>query len=209
MSATWYPVRVDVDVQNGFCDPAGGLHVPAAEEIVPAVARLNADAMARGIPLIGSVDSHDFSSPEFEQNGGPWPTHCVKGTWDWLKPARTLPARFRIVGRDPADALAAFEDGRAALYFEKDAYSLFDNVNVPPVLARLEALAASRRARLRFDVYGVATDFCVKAAIEGLLGRGYAVRLLADAARAVDPSRDWAGVLREAGTEIASAADVG
>ena len=84
-------IRIDVDTQNGFCDPAGGLHVKGAERALENVARLNRDALAHGAALVGSVDSHDFSSPEFRENGGPWPTHCVKGTWDWLKPAGVLP----------------------------------------------------------------------------------------------------------------------
>jgi len=188
-------VRVDVDVQNGFCDPSGGLYVQGAEAVVARVAALNADAMARGIPLLGSVDTHDFASREFTTNGGPWPVHCVAGTWDWLKPAATLPARFRIVGRAPTDAVKDFEDGRVALYFEKDAYSLFDNENVPAVLARLEEIARGRGARLRFEVYGVATDYCVKAAVEGLLERGYDVSVVRDAVCAVDKTRDWVSVL--------------
>ncbi len=189
-------VRVDVDTQNGFADPRGGLHVKGGEGVLPNVARLNADAAARGIPLLGSVDSHDFASPEFRTNGGPWPVHCVKGTWDWLKPEATLPPRFRIVGREPADVARAFDGGCAALYFEKDAYSIFDNLNADAAVALLERRAEADGERLRFEVYGIATDYCVRAAALELRKRGFEVDLVADAIAGVAPDTT-AGALAE------------
>jgi nicotinamidase/pyrazinamidase len=173
-------IRVDIDTQHGFCDPEGGLYVRGAEKAIANVAALNRDAAERSIPLIGSVDTHDFASPEFQANGGPWPAHCVKGTWDWLKPEATLPPRFRFVGRDATDATRAAEGGRVALYFEKDAYSFFDNRNLDPFL---DALGGKRR----FEVYGIATDYCVRAAALELRKRGHEVVLVTDAIAGVAP----------------------
>lgn len=192
-------IRVDVDTQHGFCDPRGALFVRGAEKAIPNVARLNRDAVARGIPLIGSVDSHDFSSPEFVTNGGPWPVHCVKGTWDWLKPGATLPERFRIVGRDPTDVVRAFEGGRAALYFEKDVYSIFDNRNVDGLLAALGG-------PLEVHVYGLATDYCVRAAALEFRKRGHDVVVATDAIAGVAPqtTRSALDEMREAGVRFAT-----
>jgi nicotinamidase/pyrazinamidase len=173
-------IRVDVDTQHGFCDPRGGLYVKDAEVAIAQVTRLNRDAARRGIPLVGSLDSHDFSSREFVTNGGPWPVHCVKGTWDWLKPAELLPARFRVIGRDATDVHLAWEDGAVALYFEKDMYSLFDNGNV-------ERLLFGLAPGVRFEVYGIATDYCVKAAALELRKRGYETWLVTDAIAGVAP----------------------
>src|SRR5262249_22706503 len=123
MTAMPITIRVDVDTQHGFCDPKGGLYVRGADRVIENVSRLNRHAAERGIALIGSVDTHDYATPEFRVNGGIWPVHCVKGTWDWLKVPATLPPRFRIVGRDPTDVARASDGGRAALFFEKDVYS--------------------------------------------------------------------------------------
>lgn len=199
-----WTVRVDVDTQNGFCHPDGGLFVEGADAILGRVAALNREAVERGYALVGSVDSHDYASAEFQQNGGPWPVHCVKGTWGWLKPAETLPERLRIVGREPVDIAAAFDDGRAALYLEKDRYSLFDNVNAGPLLALLRQRARAEGRELVFEVYGVATDVCVKAAALGLIERGERVRVLLDACRAVTEEGGEAAIraMEAAGIEL-------
>ena len=39
-------------------------------------------------------------------------------------------------------------------------------------------------------MYGVATDFCVKAAVEGLIGLGCKVAIVVDAIRAIDVVRE-------------------
>lgn len=174
-------VRVDVDTQHGFCDPKGGLYVPGAQKVLPLVARLNREAQERGFRLLGSVDTHESYSAEFKENGGPWPVHCVKGTWDWLKPPETLPQRFFIAAAARYERPLDRPD--VALYFEKDLYSLFDNPNADPIVRGLAAQGA------RFQVYGVATDFCVKAAALGIRERAPKARiqLITDAVAAVSP----------------------
>lgn len=164
---------IDVDTQWDFCAPAGALAVAGAPAAMPACARLMRAAVATGAPLLGSVDSHAHDAWEFatNDNRGPggekpgFPPHCVKGTAGWLKVPETLPERFVFVP-NVSDPLAAqrIPAGTEAVYFEKEVYSLFANPNAAMVLeARVPAGA------VEFIVFGVATDYCVRAAAQGLL----------------------------------------
>jgi nicotinamidase/pyrazinamidase len=152
-------VFVDVDTQIDFLFPAGALYVPGAERLLPAIARLNHFAAAQGIPLISTTDAHSENDPEFRQ----WPPHCVVGTIGQRKPAETLVA-------DPIGA---------QIIVEKQSLDVFTNPNFP---ALLDSLAADR-----YVVYGVATDYCVRLAITGLLSTGKPVALVTDAIAAVNP----------------------
>src|SRR5262249_14487340 len=61
---------------------------------------------------------------------------------------------------------------------EKQVYDLFSNPNSDLVIS------AAREAE--FVVYGVATDYCVRAAVLGLLDRGRRGSVVGDAIRPVD-----------------------
>jgi nicotinamidase/pyrazinamidase len=77
---------LDVDSQLDFVNPSGALYVPGAERVVPAIARLNAYAAAKRIPLISTVDAHAENDVEFAA----WPPHCIAGTLGQHKAAATL-----------------------------------------------------------------------------------------------------------------------
>jgi nicotinamidase/pyrazinamidase len=98
-----------------------------------------------------------------------WPPHCVAGTTGQLKPAETLVGAGQIV-------------------VEKQALDVFTNPDFP---ALLDSLAADR-----YVVYGVATDYCVRCAVTGLLSTGKPVSLVTDAIAAVNPE-DGARTLAE------------
>lgn len=98
-----------------------------------------------------------------------WPPHCVAGTTGQLKPAETL------VGADQ-------------IIVQKQALDVFTNPGFSVLLDRLQAE--------RYVVYGVATDYCVRLAITGLLATGKPVALVTDAIAAVSPE-DGARVLAE------------
>lgn len=180
-------IFVDVDVQHDFCDPEGALYVPGSPN--ERFRQLTRVAVARRIPIVGSVDSHAFDAWEFASNDnvGPagedpgFPDHCVKGTPGWLKVAGTLAERFRFVacvpGQDVSSLATELHSGRSqALYFEKEVYSLFANPMAEEVVAALVSAVGNH-----FVVYGVATDYCVRAAALGLKERGYEVTVLTDA----------------------------
>jgi nicotinamidase/pyrazinamidase len=197
-------VFVDVDVQNDFCLPDGALSVKGSPNDL--YRSLVASAVAGGHPIVGSVDSHAYDAWEFASSGnaGPggarpnFPDHCVKGTSGWLKVDGTLPPRFRFVpcveGVD-VRALAAemVEKRTLGLYFEKEVYSLFANPNAEPFLRELARLSSAQHPAgdaaepLECVVFGVATDYCVKAAALGLRERGYETLVIEDAIRGITP----------------------
>lgn len=211
-------VFVDVDVQRDFCDASGALHVKGSPNEL--FRRLTAHAVAHSIPILGSVDSHSWDAWEFASNEVPapegqkpnFPDHCVKGTPGWLKVDGTLPPRFRFVPNVAEAPVTPLVDelcaGRTqAVYFEKEVYSLFVNPNAERFVKELVARAGSPP---EFFVYGVATDYCVRAAALGLAERGYRTALLEDAIAGITPEGVAAALeeLRRAGVRVTSSSEV-
>ena len=170
-------IFVDVDTQRDFLDPDGALAVPGAGPILPALARLTAFARDRGIPILATACAHAPDDAEFAT----FPPHCLLGT----------PGADRVPATAWPGGAVVSPDGRfsgeapaAHLTIQKRRYDVFSH----PDAARIASLYGANRPT--FVVYGVATDYCVKAAVEGLLALGHRVALVADAIRAVDFSAE-------------------
>ncbi len=159
-------IYLDVDTQNDFCLPTGALFVSGAVQATQVCRALIAQALAEGSPIVGSVDSHAHNAWEFSTNSniGPngekpnFPPHCVKGTVGWLKAEGTLAERFVFVAIDAESPRVP--TGTQAVYLEKEVYSMFANPNASKWL---DVLTADGEA-VDFIVFGVATDYCVRAA---------------------------------------------
>lgn len=188
-------VFVDVDTQLDFLYPAGALYVPGAEEIVPAIERLNRYAAAHQIPVLSTVDAHAENDPEFAQ----WPPHCVAGTTGQHKAAATLlDKRIIVPNRDCEFTL----DGAQQIIVEKQSIDVFTARHLEPILRMLGAD--------RFLVYGVVTEICVRSAIRGLLATGKPVVLAADAVKELraDEASLTMDELRSRGGTISSVAEI-
>ncbi|WP_437291531.1 cysteine hydrolase family protein [Sorangium sp. So ce406] len=211
-------VFVDVDVQRDFCDETGALYVKGSPNAL--FRRLTEHAVARGIPIVGSVDSHAWDAWEFGSNDTPapeggkpgFPDHCVKGTPGWLKVEGTLPPRFRFIPNVPDapvdTAVRELATGQThGVYFEKEVYSLFAN---PVAEGFLRELSAALGGAPEFVVYGVATDYCVRAAALGLVQRGYRTTLLTDAVAGITEAGVAAalGEMQAAGVALTTSSTV-
>ena len=175
-------ILIDVDTQFDFMHPDGSLYVPAEESVLDAIKNTlesgNYDA------VLGSVDSHAYDAWEFQENGGPFPAHCVKGQRGWLRLHSELPTRQRfipmtwhnvnypidfestvMVGEsiegdgvrtlNPYDLASEAVDKKVALYFEKEVYSLFSNPFAAPTLrAIVEELKFEDWKDVQIDVMG-------------------------------------------------------
>jgi nicotinamidase/pyrazinamidase len=156
----------DVDSQLDFLYPAGALYVPGAERVVPAIARLNRFAAARGIPVVSTADAHTENDSEFAL----WPHHCVAGTWGQRKAETTLLEKRVVIPNRPCDLAI---EGAQQIVVEKQTVDAFRTRNLGAVIERLQCD--------RWVVYGVVTEICVLWAVRGLLKAGRQVVVVTDA----------------------------
>ncbi len=162
-------VFIDVDTQVDFMEPHGALYVPGAETLKPRLARLLEAARAAGAPIVASADAHLAGDPEFAQ----FPPHCLAGTPGQERVAETAHEGARVIAADGTER----EPGAGAVLLEKVAFDLFTNPAADAVLEEVGAEVAV--------VFGVALDYCVRAAALGLRARGLETVVVEDATRPV------------------------
>src|SRR5215213_1739963 len=151
---------VVVDVQNDFADPAGSLSVPGAVDVIDAVNEHIAAATAAGAVVVYTLDWHPPRTPHFVTDGGPWPVHCVRGTW-----GAALHPALDVVAGDPVLKGTAGEDGYSG-FTMRDTTSGFE---VPTGLDEV----LRQHGVQRVVVVGLALDYCVKATALDAIRLGY------------------------------------
>lgn len=193
-------IHWDVDTQHDFIAATGLLAVPGAEAILPTLARLTAHAHASGVRIVATADDHDIGHAEISDTPdwkSTYPPHCMRGTAGQAKVTETRLRNPHVVHpvRHDAEAL-----GTQLLAHDGDILMLKPGTDIfrwnPNADVVLQALAPTRVV-----VYGVATDVCVVAAVDGLARRLPDAELVVvqDAVAALDPERgrfllgEWAG----------------
>ena len=163
-----------VDVQNDFADPDGTLSVAGAEGVVAAINRELLGAAPAGALVVATQDWHPEHTPHFAQDGGPWPVHCVAGTWGAaLHPALELPDDSPLVRKG-----ANGEDGYSG-------FTMRDPVTGETSPTELEGILRTAGVNA-VAVVGLATDYCVKATALDAVRLGFATTVLTDSVAAVD-----------------------
>jgi nicotinamidase/pyrazinamidase len=152
-----------VDVQNDFASPEGALSVKGGEEILD---RVNELAAGGGFDLvIATRDWHPEDHGSFRDNGGPWPAHCVQGSWGAELHPGLATGRIDMVldkGREP----------------DTDGCSAFDGTG-------LEKLLKGRGIK-ELVVVGLATDSSVRASALHAIEAGIKATVDPDGVRAVE-----------------------
>jgi len=177
----------DVDTQVDFMLPTGKLYVPDSEAIIPALGALTRFAHASGIQIVASADNHLLSDSEISDSPDwttTFPPHCMQGTPGQLKIAETQLRDPLIIEPELQDATmlaARLREHRGDILLHKQTLDVFTNANVPLLLKVLEPEAVV--------MYGVATDFCNRYVVEGLLRALPQAKLylVVDAIRAIYP----------------------
>jgi nicotinamidase/pyrazinamidase len=185
-----------VDVQNDFADPEGSLSVPGAETAVAAVNQEIAAATRTGMLVVATQDWHPEVTPHFAKDGGPWPVHCVGGTWGAeLDPRLHLPDTAPRVRKG-----ANGEDGYSG-------FTMRDPTTGDTRPTELEGLLRDASVEA-VAVVGLATDYCVKATALDAVRLGFRTAVLTDAIAAVNVQPgDGERALEEmnaAGVEVAT-----
>jgi nicotinamidase/pyrazinamidase len=149
-----------VDVQNDFTE-GGALAVPDGDAVVEPLNKL-----ARHYDTVfASRDWHPPDHKSFEDQGGPWPTHCIRGTAG----AELHPA----IDRSAIDVV--IDKGTEP---DVEGYSVFDGT------------AFERTLRSRgidsLVVGGLATDVCVRATALEACEHGFDVTVVDDATRGIE-----------------------
>ncbi len=154
-----------VDVQRDFC-PGGALAVPDGDAVVPVLNQWIVAARTAGAAVFASRDWHPPDHISFQEQGGPWPSHCV---------AETLGAAFHPDLALPESA-TVIDKGTDAGH---EAYSAFEGTDLA---SKLRAAGIER-----LWVGGLALDYCVRASVlDARRIAGLPVHLILSATRAVE-----------------------
>jgi nicotinamidase/pyrazinamidase len=152
-----------IDFQNDFTPPRGALAVAHGDEIA---GRINELASSGRYDLvIATRDWHPANHASFADYGGPWPVHCVQGSWGAeLHPALDQSSIQRVVdtGYEP----------------DIEGYSAFEKTALAKLL--------HERGITKVTVVGLATDYCVKHTALDALREGFEVEIDTDAMRPVE-----------------------
>lgn len=165
-------VLLDVDTQVDFMLPGGALPVPGAETIIPNLRRLMTYAASQRLLVLSSADAHAVNDASFDE----WPPHCVVGTPGQERiPETQFPAPLVI--RNQPGSFRPPLPGAGQVILEKIDYDVSSNPNFDVIVA---ALGSSR-----FVVFGVATEYCVRASALALRNRGFPVDIVTDAVKGI------------------------
>lgn len=188
-------VFLDVDTQKDFMLPEGRLSIHGAGSISQNLAKLSEYAAENNVLWLATMDSHESqdveisSTPDFQAT---FPPHCMAGSEGEERIPETERGNPLVLGFQsqsldkPWSHLADNYDG---LIFKKNSVDVFSNPNFDRILSFIRPQV--------FVVFGVATDFCVKYAIQGLLARNFRIALVKDAIYSIDKDvgrqlvQDW------------------
>ena len=189
----------NTDTQYDFIDKDGKLSVENAESIKPNLKKLTDFARVNTIKVVNTMDWHFKDSKELSDDPDfvkTFPPHCMANTEGARFIEETSPDRgtTMLVDWSEQKGMNFHEIHKFRnLIIRKDAFDVFEGNNLTEAI--VNNLGIPFLDRPTFIVYGVATNVCVKAAVDGLTKRGYSVKVVTDAIKGLptlpDPTSDW------------------
>jgi len=169
-------VFLDIDTQFDFIAKSGALYVKNSNSIIKNIEKLTKFARESNTPIISSQDTHHKNDIEFKE----FPAHCIRGTKGHKKLKETILGKHKVVSfRDVCteDEMDKIVSEYPQIILEKNVLNIFSN---PNTLNILEAVSPEE-----VYVYGVAIEYCVKEAVEGLIKHGFSVIVVEDAVKEI------------------------
>ena len=175
-----------IDLQNDFL-PGGSLAVHDSQRIIPFINRLTRLPFQT---VVATQDWHPDDHCSFPEQGGHWPSHCIRGTTG----AELSP----LLNSDNINVII-----RKGVEREVDSYSaFFDNDGMNPT--GLKGILADQNIN-RVFICGLAYDVCVFHTAKHAVRLGYDTYVLMDAsASAKTPINEVNDILLSEGIKIIS-----
>ena len=176
---------VVVDTQWDFMAAEGALSVAGAEKLVaPMQAWLAAIRPDEVAGVLFTFDTHFRETYAASPEAAMFPIHCVRGTKGWGN-------MLDVALVDPAIPAWRIEKGVFDMWAEPGLAIEDARDEGQPTVSRDDFFAAlAANGVTDVTVIGVAADYCVRWAVEGLIARGFAVTVPAGLTRGIERQID-------------------
>lgn len=179
-----------VDCQKDFMLTGGKLYIKDAERILPNLSKLTSFAVKNNIFVVSTGDYHCMTDKEISSTPDyikTFPPHCLCGEegMDFVNETypKLLTRHYYTV--TPNHIVEMYEDSlkRAKdVIIYKNKFDVFEgNIYTDKILKVLKPEI--------IVVYGVATDYCVRYALEGLYESSYKIILVKDAIKGINEEK--------------------
>lgn len=170
-----------VDTQRDFMAPDGALYVPGSDALLPAMRKwLQALDPTETAGVLFTFDTHVPEVYTASAEAQAFPIHCIRASAGWAN-------MFDVTLVDPEIPVWRLEKGVFDMWAESDLAVEEARQPVPQqtdrelFFANLKAVGVEE-----ITVIGVAADYCVRWAIQGLIGRGFRVVVPIELTRGIE-----------------------
>lgn len=172
-------IALIIDAQNDFMKSDGALYVPNAEKVIEVLNQyLTSITLENGYyGVVFTADTHDEDAYADSEEAKMFPPHCIQGTdgFDFAIDVSQVPKKTKKLILNKG-VFNMWEEEKLSLRPYKTKGEIISYA--PVLLPRNEFFDNLMSAGVdEIEVSGVASDYCVKEAIHGLLLRGFNVKV--------------------------------